>query len=130
MNTTIPKIQQLTQKYHAINEENISEFKDAELLELEAEHLIITYCENQKYLIDGFPTEKKAIAHALDEDYFSRERYQYYLDRLIIEKEDVADLMWCYISGFWPDYFETKEEYIATIKEQLNSDFFYEINNF
>ena len=44
MNTTIPKIQQLAQKYHAINEENISEFKDAELLELEAEHLIITYC--------------------------------------------------------------------------------------
>ncbi|WP_374542157.1 hypothetical protein [Flavobacterium sp.] len=124
------KIQQLAQKHNAINEEDISEFKDAELLEHEAEHLIIAYCENQKYLINGFPTEKKAMADVLEEDYFSRERYQYYLDSLLIEKEDVADLMWCYISGFWPDYFETKDEYIATIKEQLNSDFFYEINNF
>ena len=130
MNFILSKIKQLAQKHHAIDEEQLNEFKDAELLELEAEQLIIDYCENQSYLINGFPIEKKAMADELEEDYFSRERYQYYLDRLVMEKEDVADLMWCYISGFWPDYFETKQEYIATIKEQLNSDFFYEINNF
>jgi len=130
MNTIISKIKQLAQKHHAIDENGIDEFKDSELLELETEHLIIVYCEEKKYLIEGFPTEKKKIKDELDEDYFCRERYHYYLDRLTVEKEDVADLMWCYVSSFWTDSFESKEQYIETIIEQLNSSFFYEINNF
>lgn len=123
------KIKQLAQHHHATDENGIDEFKDVELLELEAENLIIAYCEEKIYLIEGFPTEKKKIKDQLDEDYFCRERYQYYLDCLTIEKKDVAELMWCYVSSFWPDSFDSKQEYILTIQEQLNSGVFYQINN-
>ena len=129
MNNIKIKIKKLAQNHHATDEKGIDEFKDSELLELDAENLIITYCEEKKYLIEGFPTEKRKIKDQLDEDYFCRERYQYYLDRLTVEKEDVADLMWCYVSSFWPDYFGSKIEYIETIKEQINSGVFYEIND-
>jgi hypothetical protein len=124
------RINILAQKHKSNDEYGIDEFKDSELLELEAEKLIIDYCEEKKYLIEGFPTEKKKIKDELDEDYFCSERYHYYLDCLTVEKEDVADLMWCYVSSFWPDYFESKEEYILTIDEQLNSGVFYEVTTF
>lgn len=124
------KINQLAQKHHGIDENGIDEFKVFEFLEFEAVHLIISYCEEKKYLIEGFPTEKMKIKDQLDEDYFCRERYQYYLDCLTVKKEDVAELIWYYVSSFWPDSFESKQEYILTIKEQLNSADFYEINNF
>lgn len=123
------RINILAQKHKSNDEYGIDEFKDSELLELEAENLIIDYCEEKKYLIQGFPTEKKKIKDELDEDYFCSERYNYYLDRLTVDKEDVADLMWCYVSSFWPDYFESKEVYLLAIKEQINSCAFYEIDD-
>lgn len=124
------KIKQLAQNHHATDEKGIDEFKDSELFELEAENLIIAYCEEKKYLIEGFPTEKKKIKDDLDEDYFCKERYRYYLDCMTVEKEDVAELMWCYVSSFWSDCFKSKQEYILTIKGQLNSGVFYEIDDF
>jgi hypothetical protein len=124
------RINILAQKHKSNDEYGIDEFEDSEILELDAENLIIAYCEEKKYLIEGFPTEKKKIKDQLDEDYFCRERYQFYLDCLTVEKEDVATLMWCYVSSFWPDSFESKQEYISTIKEQLNSGVFYEVITF
>lgn len=126
----LEKIKELSAQHHATDENGIDKFEDVELLEFEAENLIIAYCEEKIYLIEGFPTEKKKIKDELDEDYFCSERYHYYLDCLTVEKEDVADLMWCYVSSFWPDYFESKEEYILTIDEQLNSGVFYEVTTF
>jgi hypothetical protein len=124
------RINILAQKHKSNDEYGIDEFEDSELLELEAENLIIAYCEEKIYLIEGFPTKKKKIKDELDEDYFCSERYNYYLDRLTVEKKDVADLMWCYVSSFWPDYFESKEVYLLAIDEQLNSGVFYEVTTF
>lgn len=118
----------LAEKHHSIAENDLDAFEDAELIELKAEKLIIAYCEQNNYLINGFPTEKKKIEEELEEDYFCRERYQLYLDTLLIEKEDVAELMWCYTSSFWPDYFDTKEEYVQTIKEQVATGVFYDVD--
>ena len=122
------KIKELALQHHAIDEDGLDELKDAEQIECEAEQLIIDYCVDQNYLINGFPTEKKAIADELDDDYFSRERYQFYLDNLVVEKEDVAELMWSYTSSFWPDYFESKQEYIETINHQIKCGVFYEVD--
>lgn len=122
------KIKLLADKHQSIDEDDLDAFEDAEFLELEAEKLIVSYCEQNQYLINGFPTEKKKIEDELDEDYFCRERYQIYLDKLLIEKEDVAELMWCFTSSFWPDSFESKEYYIQCIKEQLESGVFYEVD--
>ena len=124
------KIINLAQKHHTVNEDDLDGLEEAELLELEAEKLIIAYCEQNQYLINGFPTKKKEMEDELDEDYFCRERYQLYLDTLAMTKNDVADLLWCYSSNFWPDTFKSKEEYIQTIKEQIESGVFYEVDLF
>jgi hypothetical protein len=122
------KIKLLADKHQSIDEDDLDAFDDAELLELEAEKLIVSYCEQKQYLINGFPTEKKKIEDELIEDYFCRERYQLYLDTLATTKNDVADLLWCYTSNFWPDTFISKEEYIQTIKEQIESGVFYDVD--
>ena len=127
MKEIIAKIKELAAQHHAIDEVGLDELKEAEQIECEAEQVIIDYCARQNYLINGFPTEKLAIADDLEDDYFSRERYQLYLDCLLVEKEDVADLMWSYTSSFWPDYFDSKEEYIETIHHQIKSGVFYEV---
>jgi len=102
--------------------------EDAEIIELEAEELIVQYCEAQGYLINGFPTEKKQLPNeALEEDYFCRERYQLYLDTLATQKENVAILMWTYVSSFWEDQFESKEEYLQSLRNNFNSGVFYDV---
>ncbi len=128
MDNIIFKIKQLAQMHRANDENDLDAFDDADLLEFEAERLLVSYCEQNQYLINGFPTEKKKIQDELDEDYFCRERYQLYLDTLATTKNDVADLLWCYTSNFWPDTFISKEEYIQTIKEQIESGTFYDVD--
>jgi hypothetical protein len=63
----------------------------------------------------------------LEEDYFCQERYQLYLDTLATMHEDVADLMWCYVSSFWQDQFESKEVYLQKLKDNLDSGAFYDV---
>ena len=128
LNEIKENIKLLAEKHQSIDENDLDAFDDADLIELRAEKMIINYCEQQKYLVNGFPTEKKEIEDELEEDYFCRERYQLYLDMLLVEKEDVAELMWCLISSFWPDSFESKEYYIQCIKEQLESGVFYDVD--
>lgn len=118
----------LSRRHHSINDGGFSEIKSAEILESEAEDLIIEYCVNRNYLINGFPTLKEQMGEDYDEDYFSMERYQLYLDKLTLEKEDVAELTWCYMSSFWPDWFDTKEVFIENIKHQINSSNFYSVD--
>ena len=124
----IEQINSLSIKYHEINEQSLEDFNDAEWIEIQVEDLIVNYCVQNNYLVNGFPTEKKNLQfEELDEDYFCRERYQLYLDLLVIDKLDVADLMWYYVKSFWPNEFESKSNYIETIKDQIESGFFYDI---
>jgi hypothetical protein len=124
----IEQINSLSIKYHEINEQSLEDFNDAEWIEIQVEDLIVNYCVQNNYLVNGFPTEKKSLPiEELDEDYFCRERYQLYLDLLVIDKLDVADLMWYYVKSFWPNEFESKSNYIETIKDQIESGFFYDI---
>lgn len=119
-NSTIVKLS----LQHRITDDEL----DAELIEHEAEQLIVNYCEAKGYLINGFPIEKKQLPEEeLEENYFSRERYQLYLDTLATKHEDVADLMWCYVSNFWEDQYESKEEYLQNLKDNLDSGVFYDV---
>lgn len=123
------KLSELAKKHAAIDENGLDDFEDAELLELNAEKLIITYCEERGYLINGFPTEKRKLDEDEldDEDYFCRERFLLYLDILTYQKEDVAELTWHYANSFWPSTFESKEDYVAQAKERADDDSFYEV---
>jgi hypothetical protein len=120
-------IVELAQEHKATGND-LDDFKDAELIEKEAEQLIVKYCEAKGYLVNGFPTEKKQLPEEeLEEDYFCQERYQLYLDTLASQHEDVAELMWCYVSSFWEDQCESKEEYLQNLKDGLDSGVFYNV---
>ena len=122
------KIEVLAKQYHQADEEELG-FEIIYLYEQEALNCIVQFCESKGFLINGFPTHKRLIIPEEEQgDYFTDERFQFYLDCLVIEKEDIADLMWNYTSKFWPDYFESKEVYIETINFQLNSSNFYDVN--
>ncbi len=128
LNTEIISKLKLLAKEHKATGDDLDDFKDAELIEREAEQLIVAYCETKGYLVHGFPTEKKQLPEEeLEEDYFCHERYQYYLDTLATQHEDVADLMWCYISNFWNDQFDNKEEYLKSLRDNLDSGVFYDL---
>ena len=119
------QINELSKMHEAIDEMSIGDLKDAELIEIEAENLIVDYCEYHCYMIHGFPTEKrKGLDEGLGEEYFSRERFQLYLDSLAIEKDDVAEIWWYYNKIFWPDWFNSKEGFLNQIKEQLKSGYY------
>ena len=128
------KISHLAQKHSSIPENDLSDFGNAEILESEAFHLIVDYSESQGYLINGFPTEirnryenDEISDEEYDEDYFCLERYELYLDTLTLQKDDVEELMWHYANSFWPDQFESKEDYIESIKIQIESGVFYDV---
>jgi hypothetical protein len=124
----IKKILELGSRHANIREIGIDDFKEAEILEIEAEDLIISYCEQKGYQINGFPIDKRMLAEdELEEDYFCRERFQLYLDMLTLEKDDVAELTWCNVSNFWPKQFTDKQEYLNTVKEQIECGVFYEV---
>jgi len=129
------KITELAQKHASIDEKTFDNIKGAELFESDARHLIIRYCENQGYLINGFPTEIKRryendeiSDEEYDEDYFCSERYDLYLDLLTLEKTDVAELTWHYTSSFWTDLFESKEEYLEHTKSCVEDGGFYNVS--
>lgn len=52
----------------------------------------------------------------VNEDYFTWERYERYIDLLCIEKEDVLDLRFFYYNIFWPEQVTSKEELVAEFK--------------
>jgi len=79
------KITELSKEHQLIDLPTIDEIQFAEMIEIEAEDMIIAYCVQQGYLINGFPTEKrKTIEEEIEDEYFCRERFQLYLDTLAI----------------------------------------------
>lgn len=121
------RIAALQNKHHATGDD-LSDLNQAEMYEVEAEDLIVTYCEERGYLVNGFPTEKGNLDdEEYDEEYFSTERFRLYLDTLAVEKDDVADLLYYYQSSFWPNSFGTKQHLLDQIKVQLASGRFYDV---
>jgi len=85
--------------------------------------MIIHYCEGQGYLINGFPTDMKRRYENNEisdeeyvEDYFCDERFDHYLDRLTLKKNNVAKWNGHYTSGFGPSHFESKDIFKEIIK--------------
>lgn len=122
------QIKDLAEKHHAVQlPELYDELQAVEMIEAQALQLIVAYCEDRGYQIDGFPTAKRKLIEEedLDEDeYFTQERYEWYICRLTLEKEDVAELYWFYQNSFWPDYHESQMDFIQHLKNQIESGFF------
>lgn len=115
------KIIELSNDYNRIQETDLEDIKDAEILEYEALELIIEYCENKKYLINGFPTEKKQNPeYEWDDDYFCRERYIHYINLLSVDNDDISDILFLYYDSFWrTEITRSKEIFMEFIKNEI-----------
>ena len=96
--------------------------KYAEIYESVVRSLIIAYCENKGYEVEGYPFQKRILGETddfYDDDYFCFWRNIKYLDVLATTKEDVLDLLYFYTITFWSDYEGSKEEYRKEILEHI-----------
>lgn len=113
----------------ATKHQSEDEFQFAEMIEEEAEGLIVAFCEYSGYQVKGFPVEKRKLFEKQEEidgeqedEYFCRERFQLYLDCLALENDDVAEIWYFYNNTFWPGTFQTKETFLEFIKDQIAPD--------
>jgi len=114
------KINELHQSWLTVGD-SLDDFKDAEYYESNVKDLLIKYCRESKYVVDGFPFLHEDLAESNDEidsDYFS-ERYDLYLYRLANEKDDVFELLHYYWNLFWPDTIENIEDTKNSIEFEI-----------
>lgn len=126
MDLALSSISELAEKHRAT-----SDAEDAELIEIEAIHLISDYCVDQGYEINGFPFKLTDKNIDIEEHYELHdssvfEAYNQYVDFLALEKDDVAGLMWHFTKTFWPKQFKSKSEYLEHLKGLLESGAIYE----
>lgn len=108
-------------KEHVNIENGIENLKDSDWLEQEGFELIVDFCENQDYQVNGFPHQRK---DELKDDENEQEYYRLYVDILTISQEDVSDLHWHWVSSFWPNEYHNKADFISAIHDRLNGSFY------
>jgi hypothetical protein len=116
------KIVEIHQKWSTLGD-SLSEFKHAEYYEQEVIDLLMTYCEEQQYEVEGFPFVHRKLSETneeFDDDYFT-ERNELYLNSVANEKNDVFDLYHFYSNLFWPDFCETEEDTRNSIQTKIQS---------
>ena len=68
------------------------------------EDLIINYCEEKNYTINGLTIEKLKVLYEEDEDeLFPYESWLEVIEQLAFAHDDVAELLWFFYHTFWPD---------------------------
>ena len=101
---------------------DIENFTTAEIYESAVRSIIIDYCEEKGYEVEGFPFQKRILGETddyYDEDYFCFWRYVKYLDVLATTKEDVLELLYFYSCTFWKDLEITKDDYRKDLLEYI-----------
>jgi hypothetical protein len=129
IDSIIVKISELASK-HKETGDGIDDLEMSWFLELEAFSYISEYCEQQGFMVDGFPHDKRRLAEEeadFDEDYFCQERFLLYVDTLSLENETVANLNWHYVNSFWPGEFKDKLDFLESIKGRIESEVFYDV---
>jgi hypothetical protein len=127
---TIEKIKGKLQELAELHKKEEEDFR-AEILEYEAVDLISAYCMSFGYKVNDFP-DKLINQDIKPEDFYDLEAssefepFKQYIDRLALEKKDVAELMWFYTQSFWPDTFDTKEDYLQSTKALLDAGISYD----
>lgn len=99
------------------------DYHHAMWIEEDAQALIFSYCESKNYQINGFPhIKRKTVPEEEQDDYFCRERIERYLNLLIPNHPDVAEMMYLYESLFYVGMPDNLEAYILEVKA-LNTDY-------
>ncbi len=116
------KIVELHQKWSAVGD-SLSDFKQAEFYEQEVIDLLIAYCEEQKYDVEGYPFVHRKLSQTnedFDEDYFT-DKTDLYLNRLANEKKDVFELYHFYSHLFWPEFCKKEKDTRDSIHMEIQT---------
>jgi hypothetical protein len=105
---------------HSKSGDQVEDLKDTDWLENDAFNLIIDYCKEKNYQVNGFPD---SITND-DSTEISEEHWMLYVDKLTLTNSDVAELHWHWVSSFWPDQFKDKEEFVESISQRLSGGFY------
>jgi len=100
--------------------DQVEDLKDTNWLENDAFNLIIDYCKEKNYQINGFPD---SIDND-DRNEISEEHWMLYIDKLTLTNSDVAELHWHWVSSFWPDQFKDKEEFLDSTAARIGGGFY------
>jgi hypothetical protein len=102
-----PKIEKISTNIIKAEENDLDDLTDIEMQESIMRELIFDYCATNDYEVDGFPFEQfKKIEnqeHGYDEDYFTWQHTEYYLDKLTLEKKDILELRSIALQKYYPD---------------------------
>jgi hypothetical protein len=120
------EIQEWSSKHSKLND-HIDNLAFAEEYEIQAEMIILEYCINKNYKINGFTPTLLTDDEDVEDINSYLEKLRLYFDLLFIEKDDVAELCLYYQTTFWPDFTETKDEMIERILQQIDSGKFYSV---
>lgn len=100
--------------------DEIDGFKDAEAIDSDVQDVIISYCEEKKYNVDGFTVEKlKALSE--EGDLFPYKKWEQFVERLALLHEDIVELLWFYHHTLWPndDLWQDRESLVKYLKDDL-----------
>ncbi|PRX38762.1 hypothetical protein [Salegentibacter salegens] len=101
------KIEIISANIIQAEEKGLNDLTDIELQENIMRELIFDYCVAKNYEVDEFPFKQfKKIENnepGYDEDYFSWQHTEYYLDKLTLEKKDIFELRKIALQKYYPN---------------------------
>jgi len=100
------------------------DLQDSEIVERTALKTIADYITIQE-LHNGIVLEIELPSNISK---LSSDQLRYLIDTISLQNADVFELNWTLNSNFWPDTFETKEDFKETIQNMLqDKDSFYDL---
>ncbi len=101
----------------------------AEVCETDSEKLIVKYCMQKGYTINGFPQKLfnenlELIEEDEEDDINYRDHFLLYMDTLALEKPDVTELVLHYHNSFWPDSFDNEEVFKTLTKDMIKCNIY------
>ena len=88
-----------------------------DFLEKKAFNLIIGYCHEMKYKVEGLPSDSTLY------DELTYKHWMLYVDKLTLVHDDVAQLHWHWVISFWPDKYESFEVFLGEIKKRISGGY-------
>lgn len=107
---------------HKLTGDDLEDIKDSDSIEMDAWEVVYQYCLDRDYKTPKKFLENKPIFE--DDNPFGEKKW--FIDTLIVSNADVAEIAYYLVSKFWPEEFSSKEDYIESVMEHLESpDLFY-----
>ncbi len=115
------KLTQLAEQHKSTGDE-LEDIKDSDSIEMDAWEIIYHYCLDMNYKTSLKLLENKPVFE--DDNTFGEKKW--FIDTLIVSHADVAEISYHLVSNFWPEEFSSKEDFIESVIEYLESpDLFY-----